>query len=321
MQDTDHTDSSVKIGTRGSPLALAQAEEVRTRLLKAHQGLQEDQVKIIVLSTKGDRIVDRPLAEIGGKGLFTEEIEEALLKGAIDLAVHSSKDMPTKLPDGLELACYLQREDVRDAFISLKASSPLDLASGSVIGSASLRRQAQTLALRQDVTVQSFRGNVQSRLRKLEQGVVDATYLAMAGLNRLGLSGDERIHPLPTADFLPAVAQGAITLEIARDNEGARRLIEPLNHMETALCVSAERAMLTVLDGSCRTPIAGLARISDGMLTLQGQLLSPDGRLNYREKISGPMERAEELGQELGQRLRKIAGEEFFAMLAQGHQT
>lgn len=316
-QDIMQALSPVKIGTRGSPLALAQAHELRDRLRQAHDFLKEDQVEIIVMSTKGDRILDRPLTEIGGKGLFTEEIEDALLGGEIDLAVHSSKDMPTKLPDGLELACYLEREDVRDAFISLKAASPRDLPPGAVIGSASLRRQAQTLALNDHIRVESFRGNVQSRLKKLEQGVVDATYLAMAGLNRLGLSADERIHPLPTEDFLPAVAQGAITIEIAQNNTRARALLEPLNHPETALCVAAERAMLTVLDGSCRTPIAGLARIHQGRLSLKGQLLSPDGQENYQDEISGPMTEAQELGHKLGERLRNRAGEEFFKKLAE----
>lgn len=317
MQDSKKSNISVRIGTRGSQLALAQAHEVKDRLIAAHANLTQDMIEIVVMSTKGDRILDRPLAEIGGKGLFTEEIETALLKGDIDIAVHSLKDMPTTLPDGLELACYLQREDVRDAFISAKAARLQDLPAGSVIGSASLRRQAQTLALRPDLKVVAFRGNVQSRLRKLDDDVVDATYLAMAGLNRLGLK-DNRIHAIDTPDFLPAVAQGAICIEIAKDNDNARAFITPLNHTPTELCVRAERAMLKILDGSCRTPIAGLATLNGDQLTLKGHLSLPDGTEAHHMQRQGPASDPETLGTQVGRHLRTQAGEEFFKKLEAG---
>ncbi|MCK5425151.1 MAG: hydroxymethylbilane synthase [Emcibacter sp.] len=315
MQDSNKNEISVRIGTRGSQLALVQAHEVKARLIRAHEHLSENKIEIVVMSTKGDRILDRPLSEIGGKGLFTEEIEAALLKGDIDIAVHSLKDMPTSLPDGLELVCYLEREDVRDAFISAKASSLQDLPAGSVIGSASLRRQAQTLSIRRDVKVETFRGNVQSRLRKLDEDIVDATYLAMAGLKRLGLK-DNRIHPIEVGDFLPAVAQGAISIEIASKNDAARALLQPLNHHDTEVCVRAERAMLKILDGSCRTPIAGYATVDAGILTLKGLVSLPDGSESHVFEASG--DNPEKLGTSVGQALRDKAGKVFFQKLNAG---
>jgi len=317
VQDTKKSKFALRIGTRGSQLALAQAREVRDRLAAAHDDLTADTIEIIVLSTRGDRILDRPLAELGGKGLFTEEIEAALLGGDIDIAVHSLKDMPTVLPDGLELCCYLEREDPRDAFISSKAARLGDLPPGSVIGSASLRRQAQTLAQRPDVKVVTFRGNVQSRLKKLEENVVDATYLAMAGLNRLGLA-DPRAHPVETDELLPAVAQGAICIEIASHNAAARRRLQPLNHRATELCVRAERAMLNVLDGSCRTPIAGLATLEGHSLLLRGRISLPDGTEDHQFHQQGSDDEPEALGNAVGLRLRQMAGENFFRKLAAG---
>ncbi|WP_417316587.1 hydroxymethylbilane synthase [Emcibacter sp.] len=305
---------NIRIGTRGSQLALAQAHETKKRLLAAHPGLSEEQIEIVVMSTRGDRILDRPLAEIGGKGLFTEEIEAALLTGDIHLAVHSLKDMPTELPEGLELAAYLEREDVRDAFISAKASSLRELPAGAVVGTASLRRQAQTLALRPDLKVITFRGNVQSRLRKLEAGEVDATYLAMAGLNRLDLE-DERVHPLDIDELLPAVAQGAICIEIASRNERVRALLEPLDHTPTRQRVVAERAFLNELDGSCRTPIAGLAVLDGDSLHLRGRLLGLDGSEIHEGSLEGPASDAEKIGRELGRRLKDAAGPAFFEKL------
>jgi len=312
VQDTKKNDIAVRIGTRASPLALAQAHEVKDRLCRAHKNLTDRAIEIIVMSTQGDRILDRALSEIGGKGLFTEEIEAALIKGRIDIAVHSLKDMPTSLPEGLEIACYLEREDVRDAFISAKAAALKDLPAGAHIGTASLRRQAQTLALRSDVTVSTFRGNVQSRLKKLDENIVDATYLAMAGLNRLGLK-DDRIHPIEIDEFLPAVAQGAICIEIARSNDQARALLRPLNHHDTEVCVRAERAMLKILDGSCRTPIAGLATIKDGLLILKGFISLPDGSESHSFESSGTD--PEELGITVGEMLKKNAGADFFKKL------
>lgn len=315
MQDSKKNELSIRIGTRGSQLALVQAHEVKDRLIRAHDHLSEDKIEIIVMSTRGDRITDRALADIGGKGLFTEEIEAALRDGQIDIAVHSLKDMPTSLPEGLELACILQREDARDAFISAKASSLQDMPAGAIIGSASLRRQAQTLALRPDVKVETFRGNVQSRLKKLDENIVDATYLAMAGLNRLGLK-DSRIHPMETPDFLPAVAQGAICIEIASHNEAARILLQPLNHHDTEICVTAERTMLKILDGSCRTPIAGYATVDKGMLTLKGLIMLPDGSESHSFEAKGTDPNA--LGIYVGQMLRDRAGAEFFKKLNAG---
>lgn len=314
MQETKNTETPLKIGTRGSPLALAQAREVKERLQAAHPAL--GRVEIIVLSTQGDRILDRPLADIGGKGLFTEEIESALLSGEIDLAVHSLKDMPTSLPDRLEILAVLEREDVRDAFISARADHPADLPPGSVIGTASLRRQAQTLVLCPDLKVVTFRGNVQSRLKKLDQHIVDATFLAMAGLNRLGLK-DKRIHPLETDDFLPAVAQGAICIETACHNRRARQLVLPLNHAATEICVRAERAMLECLDGSCRTPIAGYATLAGKLITLKGGIALPDGSASHYHQATGP--EAEQLGRQVGQALKDLAGDDFFRKLGTGY--
>ncbi|HPF46055.1 MAG: hydroxymethylbilane synthase [Alphaproteobacteria bacterium] len=301
MQET--VKKTLKIGTRGSQLALAQANEVKSLLISAHNHLNENNIEIIVMSTRGDRVQDRNLSEIGGKGLFTEEIEQALYKGEIDIAVHSLKDMPTKLPEGLELVCYLEREDVRDAFISSKAASLMDLAPGAVVGTSSLRRKAQAMVLRPDLKIINFRGNVQTRLEKLDQNVADATFLAMAGLNRLGIN-DSRVNAIDASIILPAVAQGAITIEIASRNDEMRKLLKPLNHKETELCVRAERAMLYILDGSCRTPIAGMATIDGETMTLKGRVLSEDGKIDRCDKISGDKNDPEKLGETLGLRLK-----------------
>lgn len=301
MQDT--VKKSLRIGTRGSKLALAQAYEVRGLLASAHAHLNEENIDIIVMSTRGDRVQDRNLSEIGGKGLFTEEIEQALYVGDIDIAVHSLKDMPTKLPDGLELVCYLEREDVRDAFLSSKATTLTDLPQGAIVGTSSLRRKAQALALRPDLDIVNFRGNVQTRLKKLDDGVADATFLAIAGLNRLAIE-DPRVNAVSTSDMLPAVAQGAITIEIASSNDVMRVLLQPLNHEETELRVRAERAMLDILDGSCRTPIAGLATIDGNILSLRGRVLTEDGKADHFDQISGDKHNPEALGRELGQKIK-----------------
>ena len=271
--------ASIRIGTRGSPLAMAQAHEVQARLAKAH-GLPLTAISITVIKTTGDQILDRPLAEIGGKGLFTKEIEDALLANEIDVAVHSMKDMQTGLPDGLKVGAVLPREDVRDAFISLKYTNIEALPQGTVVGTSSLRRQAQLLHVRPDLKVIGFRGNVQTRLKKLQDGVADATFLAVAGLKRLGLE-DRITSAVPIAQMLPAVAQGAIGLEIRADDERTADLIAPLNDEASALAVTAERAFLARLEGSCRTPIAGHAHLADGKLLFSGQVLSPDGKKDY----------------------------------------
>lgn len=318
----------VIIGTRGSPLALAQAHETRKRLLAAHgvervaeehgaeNGgvLTEDDIKIEVISTAGDRIQDKALRDFGGKGLFTKEIEEALADGRIDLAVHSMKDVQTQLPEGLHIAATLPREDVRDAFISPKAARLEELAAGAVVGTASLRRQAQVKLKRPDLEVVTFRGSVQTRLEKLERGEVDATFLAVAGLNRLGLTDvvTSRIEP---DVMLPAVAQGAIGIECRMGDARVEALLQPLNCAETALRVGAERAFLARLDGSCRTPIAALARLEAGQMTLEGQILAPDGSRAFYDQVSGDAADGAALGVELAERLIEAAGPEFLAAM------
>jgi hydroxymethylbilane synthase len=286
----------IRIATRGSPLALAQAHEVRARLMAAHT-LPETAFAIKIVKTTGDQILDRPLSEAGGKGLFTKEIEEALLAGEADLAVHSMKDMQTLLPEGLGLGAILPREDVRDAFISLKYASLSDMPHGAVMGTSSLRRHAQIKNIRPDLTVVQFRGNVQTRLKKLEDGVADATLLARAGLNRLGLT-DRIRDTIDVGTMLPAVAQGAIGIEIRTEDERTAALIRPLNDEKTALAVSAERAFLARLEGSCRTPIAGLAKIEAGELVFSGQILSPDGKNALAVSRRGPLSRAAAIGDE-----------------------
>ncbi len=300
----------VRLGTRGSPLALAQATEVRQRLLTAW-GEDAPLIDIVVIKTSGDQILDRPLAEVGGKGLFTKEIEDALLSGSIDFAVHSSKDMPTVLPDGLVLDHFLPREDVHDAFISLKHASLEAMPAGSVVGTASLRRQAQVKRIRPDLEVVTYRGNVQSRLRKLEEGVVDATLLALAGLNRLGMA-HVATEILNTDDFLPAVGQGAIGIETRAGDRAIHTLIERIHHEATAIALRAERALLGALDGSCRTPIAGHAAIEADTLTLSAMILTPDGRTVHADTLSGPLGEAAAIGRVLGLTLKERGGPRFF---------
>jgi hydroxymethylbilane synthase len=302
-----------RIGTRGSPLALAQANEVRFRLIAAH-GLDEDDVALVVIKTSGDVILDRPLSEAGGKGLFTKEIEEALVAGAIDLAVHSMKDVPTALPDGLEIATVLPREDVRDAFISLTYAALADLPAGAVVGTSSLRRQAQVRRLRPDLTVVDFRGNVQTRLAKLADGVADATFLAMAGLNRLGIA-HRATSPIEPADMLPAVAQGAVGIEIRAADDATRAALAPLDDPATAICVRAERAFLAELDGSCRTPIAGLATLDGDRLAFRGAILTPDGTAYHEAARTGDARDAAALGRDAGGELLSRAGPAFFDAL------
>ncbi len=251
----------IKIGTRGSPLALAQARETRERLIAAH-GLAPSDIEIVTITTTGDMIKDRPLSEIGGKGLFTKEIEEALLSGAIHLAVHSMKDLPASLPEGLTIAAVLPREDPRDAFMSLVAGSIAELKHGATLGSSSVRRTAQLLRLRPDLKTVQFRGNVETRLRKLSEGVADATFLACAGLNRLGLA-DKITLAMPTDIMLPAIAQGAIGIEIRDGDQATRELLSAINHTPSEIAVTCERAFLKALDGSCRTPLAGHASLRE----------------------------------------------------------
>jgi hydroxymethylbilane synthase len=301
----------IRIGTRGSPLARAQAEEVRRGLAAAH-AIDPAAITLEIIRTSGDRIQDRPLAEAGGKGLFAKEIEEALLSGAIDVAVHSAKDLPTILPDGLGLAACLPREDVRDTFVSRKAASLAALPPGAVVGTASPRRQALVLRQRPDLEVVSFRGNVDSRLRKLDEGVVDATLLALAGLKRLGRAA-VATAVLPVADFPPAAGQGVIALETRHDDARMHGLLRALDDADAAAALAAERAFLGALDGSCRTPIAGHAQVAAGRMEFYGLILRPDGGEVYATTRSGRAADAAALGLDAGQELKRRAPADFFA--------
>ncbi len=301
----------LRIGTRGSPMARHQTALVRDRLTAAHPELgAAGAVEIVIIRTTGDRVQDRRLAEIGGKGLFTKEIEEALILGTIDLAVHSLKDMETWLPQGLEIGCVLARDDPRDALLSTAAASLADLPAGARVGTASLRRQAQLLRRRPDLSVLPIRGNVNTRLDKLAAGEFDAIVLALCGLERLGKAGLAS-EILPPGIMLPAVGQGALAIECRAGDEGLRGLLAPLHDPETAICVGAERAMLAALDGSCRTPIAGLAERDGERLSIEGLLLQPDGSSEIRGRRTGDMRDAAALGAALGGELRARAGSGF----------
>lgn len=299
----------LKIGTRGSPLALAQAHETRERLMAAFD-LPAGAFEIKVITTTGDRVQDRPLKEIGGKGLFTREIEEALLARDIDIAVHSMKDMPVAQPAGLLLECYLPREDVRDAFVSPTLSGLAELAEGAMVGTSSLRRRAQLLNRRPDLRVVEFRGNVQTRLRKLADGVAQATFLAMAGLNRLG--ADVPCTAIDAADMLPAVAQGAIGVERRTGDAATAALLEAIHHAPTGQRLAAERAFLAALDGSCETPIAGLADLDGGALRLRGEILRTDGSEALADDATGSIEDGPEMGRAMAAGLLARAGSGFF---------
>jgi hydroxymethylbilane synthase len=307
LHPTHMSTRPLRIGTRGSPMALRQAALVRDRLVAAHADLAAE---IVTIRTTGDRVQDRRLAEIGGKGLFTKEIEEALFAGRIDLAVHSLKDVETWLPEGLEIACVLPRDDPRDVFLSRTAASFAALPKGARVGTASLRRQAQLLRRRPDLEVAPIRGNVDTRLRKLAAGEADALVLALCGLQRLGVA-EQATEILPREIILPAVGQGALAIECRAGEAWLRSLLEPLHDWCTAACVEAERAMLAALDGTCRTPIAGLAEIEGGRLILEGLLLTPDGSAEIRARTQGDPADAEMLGAELGRELRRRAGPGF----------
>lgn len=302
-----------RIGTRGSKLALIQAHMVADHLARTLGAPVEAVAEVVVFKTKGDLEQVRNLSEIGGKGLFTAEIEEALHQGGIDIAVHSMKDMPTVLPDGLVIDCILERADPRDAFMSSKGNSIAELPKNAVVGTSSLRRGAQVLALRPDITIVPFRGNVETRLRKLADGVADATMLAMAGLHRMDLL-DRVTAPLSPEEMLPAVAQGAIGVERRAGDEEAAKVLSDLHHAESGLRVDAERAMLAVLDGSCRTPIAALAEISGKRMSLRGMILTPDGREVLSVARDGLAKDAIALGRDAGTELKSRAGPQFFTI-------
>lgn len=279
--------------------------------MAAHD-LSEDAFEIVVIKTSGDKIQDRPLSEVGGKGLFTKEIEEALLDGRIDLAVHSSKDMPTVLPDGLALTAFLPREDVRDAFLSPKAKTLTDLPHEAVVGSSSLRRQAMIKRLRPDIEVVMYRGNLQTRLRKLAEGAVDATLLAAAGLRRLGLEG-EITSLLSEEEFLPAVGQGAICIESREGDEATLNKLAAIHDAETQIRLDAERSFLAVLDGSCRTPIGGLATLEGENLRFRGIVLKPDGSEVHELETTGLAVDAVQIGKSVGDDLKVKMGPGFLA--------
>lgn len=306
-------DGPLILGTRGSPLALAQAYETRDRLKAAH-GFADEQIKIEVIKTQGDQIQDKALREFGGKGLFTKEIEDALLDGRIDLAVHSMKDVQTQLPDGLHICAMLPREDVRDGFISPVASDLMSLPQGSKVGTSSLRRQAQIKVVRPDLDVVTFRGSVQTRLEKLDRGEVAATFLAVAGLNRLGMK-DHITCAIEPEEMLPAVAQGAIGLESRVGDERVERLLAPLNDETSFTVVSCERAFLKRLDGSCRTPIAALAKLEGERLSLRGQILAPDGSEEFSDHLTGSAREGQAIGILLAETLIDRAGPDFMAAM------
>ena len=300
----------LRIGTRGSPLALVQARLVRTRLAVV-LGIGEDTIEVRTIRTTGDMIQDRPLAEEGGKGLFTKEIEEAVLRGDIDLAVHSAKDMPTFLPAGLMLGACLEREDPRDVFVSRKAKSLAELPHGASLGTTSPRRQAIAMRARRDLRLKPLRGNVETRLRKLDSGDVDATILALAGLKRLGLA-EQATRIMSVEEFLPAAGQGAIGIEARADDSRARELLARIDHADTSIAVSCERAFLAALDGSCTTPIAGHAEISGETFFFRGLIARPDGSAAHDISGNGHRRDAAKIGADCGRELKHRAGPGFF---------
>jgi len=302
--------SPLKIGTRGSPLALAQAYETRARLMAAFD-LPEEAFEIVVIKTTGDAILDRPLKEIGGKGLFTREIEDDMLSHAIDIAVHSMKDMPVEQPAGLLLDTYLPREDVRDAFVSPTAKGIAELAEGETVGTSSLRRRAQLLNRRPDLNVVEFRGNVQTRLKKLDAGVAKCTFLAMAGLNRLALA-EVPATGIETDDMLPAVAQGAIGIERRENDMRVAEMLEAIHHVPTGHRLAAERAYLAQLEGSCETPIAGLAELDGNTINFRAEILRPDGTEALSDAETCAIEDGPEMGRAVADRLTARAPKDFF---------
>lgn len=309
----------VRIGTRGSPLALAQAYETRKRLIANFPELEEEgAIEICVMKTQGDMILDKSLMELGGKGLFTKELDTALLNNEVDICVHSMKDVPTWLPDGTVLPCTLPREDTNDAFIYKDGTvkSIAELPDNSVIGTASLRRQAQLMARNKTFKCVNFRGNVQTRLRKLDDGVVDATLLAIAGLKRMGMDGCATAV-LEWDEMLPAVAQGAIGIQCRSDDEKSLKYLDALNHKDTLACVNCERAFLEALDGNCKTPIAGQAKIIDDKIVFRGLIAMPDGSEKFTIEKEGPVEDGVNIGRSSGEELKAEAGDKFFEMMVE----
>ncbi len=305
------SNNTIRIATRKSPLALWQAEHVRAALMAAHPGLQ---VEIHGMTTRGDKILDTPLAKIGGKGLFVKELEVGMLEGAADIAVHSMKDVPVDFPAGLQLAVILEREDPRDAFVSNDYDSIEDLPQGAKLGTASLRRQCQISAYRPDLEILPLRGNVNTRLSRLDNGEYDAIILAAAGLKRLGF--DDRIRSaLSPQQSLPAIGQGAIGIECRSDDARVQALLQPLHHEQTAVCVAAERAMNERLNGGCQVPIAGYATLDGERLSISGLVGEPDGSRILREQISGKIEEAAALGASIAESLLEQGADEILQRL------
>jgi hydroxymethylbilane synthase len=309
----------LRIGTRGSPLAMAQAFETRRRLQEIFPEMNEDgAIEICVMKTQGDMILDKSLMELGGKGLFTKELDVALLADEVDICVHSMKDVPTWLPEGTILPCTLPREETNDAFIYKDGTvkSIMELPDHSVIGTASLRRQSQLMAKNPTLKCVNFRGNVQTRLRKLNDGVVDATLLAIAGLKRMDMQACAT-SVLDWDEMLPAVAQGAIGIQCRTDDERSLKYIEALNHPDTLVCVNCERAFLEALDGNCKTPIAGQARIVDGKIKFRGLIAMPDGSQKFEIESEGEIADAKKIGLAAGEALKAEAGDKFFSMMVE----
>jgi hydroxymethylbilane synthase len=305
---------TLRIGTRGSKLALAQSGWIKDRIESRYPDVR---VSLIQIKTKGDKILDSPLSNIGGKGLFVKEIEEALLREEVDVAVHSMKDMPADMPAGLELSVFPEREDPRDALLSVDHQSLRDLPGGSAVGTGSLRRSAQLLHMRPDIRVVPMRGNVDTRLRRLESGDLQAIILAAAGLNRLGLS-DRISHLLPPGELLPAIGQGALGLEQRQGDRGVKDLLAFLNHAETEVTVRAERAFLKTLGGGCQVPVASHAHLDGDSLTLDGLVAEPDGSRLIREQLQGSRERPEEIGVSLAERLLTSGADRILARIYGG---
>ena len=306
------TISQLRIGTRGSPLALWQANEVKRRLREAHPDLAgDDGVEIIIIKTSGDKMQQGPLSEVGGKGLFTKEIEEALLEETIDIAVHSMKDVPTWFPDGLLIDCLLPRADPRDALIATEARSIADLPAGTTVGTASLRRKAMLLHKRPDLEVVPLRGNVDTRLGRVASGDVDATFLALAGLNRLGRD-DVPAAPVPVDEMLPAVCQGIVGIERRESDQTTADLLAPLNDADATVQAAGERELLAGLDGSCRTPIAAYGELNGGDVRFRAAIVRPDGSELLETERNGPAADAAAMGRDVAEELRGRAGLGFF---------
>ena len=305
----------IRIGTRKSKLALWQANYIADRLKKHYPGIQVELIKIV---TKGDKILDVPLAKVGGKGLFVKEIEEAMLRNEIDIAVHSLKDVPTYFPEGLGLVAITEREDPRDAFLSVKYSSIDQMPEGSVLGTSSLRRKAQIIQKRKDLKIEDLRGNVDTRIRKLEEGQYDGIILAYAGLKRLGLQ--EKVKQIFDPEYMiPAVAQGFLGIEARLDDERTKEIVSVLNHKESEIRAKAERAFLKTLEGGCQVPLAGYSEINEGRLRITGFVSDLEGKRVFKDSVEGGIEQPEKIGIELANKLLDMGAREVLEEIYRGN--